>query len=81
MAENTGRKSELRRLAAKQGWYDAFDGSGPHPPVKGVMKPNGKQGINPVPDDELQAYWDGYDEGLMAEAGDENPYALPKQIA
>lgn len=71
------RNQELRRLAAKQGWYDAFDGSGPHPPKKCVMGKNGKPKQNPVPNEEEKAYWDGYYEGLMAEAGDENPYAMP----
>ena len=70
-------RAELLRLTKKQGWYDAFDGSGPHPPTKCVMNKlqNGTQ-QNPVPDDEEQAYWDGYDEGSMAENGDKNPYAL-----
>ena len=71
----TGRKAELRRLSAKQGWYDAFDGSGPYPPRKGVMHPSGRAVKHQVTADEEQAYWDGYDEGLVAESGDDNPYA------
>lgn len=75
MAARTGRKAELRRLAAKRGWDDGHDGYEAAPPTKAVMKPfaNGFQG-NPVPWDEEKAYWDGYFEGEIATHDAKNPY-------
>lgn len=71
-----GRKAELRRLAAKRGWYDGHEGREPNPPTKAVALPfaNG-YGENPAPIDEEQAYWDGYDEGRDAKSDSTNPYA------
>jgi len=75
MMAEISRKAELRRLAAKQGWYDGYDGSGPHPTTKGVMAEDLKTSKqNSVPDDEEQAYWDGYNQGLAANSGAANLY-------
>jgi hypothetical protein len=71
--KQVSRKSELRRLAAKQGWYAGRNGKEPSPPEKIVMKPNGNSGSNQVPRDEELAYWRGYEEGQTAPAGSQNP--------
>ena len=78
MANRTGRKAELRRLAAKRGWHDGHEGREGQSPTKCVMLPfaNG-YGENPVPADEEQAYWNGYDEGRDAKSDATNPYCKP----
>lgn len=72
------RKAELRRLAAKQGWYAGHSGAEGNPPTKTVMGPRGGVAHNPVPADEEAAYWRGYDEGQEAKRrglpGNANPY-------
>ena len=73
--KRTGRKAELRRLAAKHGWRDGHDGAPPNQPRKCVMLPSGEFGYNSVPADEERAYWDAYEAGKYAPANSENPYA------
>ena len=70
------RKAELRRLAAKQGWYDGSMGLPATPPEKRVMRPGGGLGYNPIPWDELAAYMDGWSAGSFAKAGDRNPFGV-----
>lgn len=72
----TGRKAELRRLAAKRGWYDGREGCEGRAPTKAVMLPFAHGfGENRVPLDEECAYWKGYNEGLDAEHDATNPYS------
>jgi hypothetical protein len=72
----TGRKAELRRLAAKKGWYDGNSGMPPNPPERVIMLPNGRPGYRSVPKDEEQAYWEGFFEGEDSKNGDRNPYGV-----
>jgi hypothetical protein len=69
----------LRRLAAKQGWYEGHSGLDGNAPSKTVMGARGGVAHNPVPADEEAAYWRGYDEGVEARGrgliGNANPYA------
>lgn len=71
----TGRKAELRRIAAKRGWDDGHEGRDLDPPRKLVMKPfaNGFR-YNPVPLDEEKAYLDAYDAGQLAAPDADNPF-------
>lgn len=73
------RKSELRRLAAKQGWHAGHSGAEADPPRKVVMARGGGIEYNPVPSEECAAYWDGYNEGreaaLRGLSGNLNPYS------
>lgn len=73
-----GRKADLRRLAAKQGWYAGNAGEDGNPPTKSVMSPRGGLAYNAVPKDEEAAYWSGYEEGKQAARdgipGNANPY-------
>ena len=75
MASRTGRKAEIRRLAAKRGWDDGHDGYETCPPTKAVMSPfaNGFQN-NPIHWDEQKAYFDAYFEGELAHPDAINPY-------
>lgn len=62
---------ELRRLAAKQGWYDGYADEDPCSPVH-VVRMRGGDGNNPGPQEE-DAYWQGYFEGQLADEGALNP--------
>lgn len=70
------RKSELERLAAKQGWYDGSQGRPATLPEKRVMRPGGGIGYSPVPAGEQAAYIRGHMEGRAADPRSKNPYGL-----
>ena len=79
MVKKVGRKAELRRLAAKRGWYDGKEGQEARPPVKTVGRPfaNGVD-EKPCSLDEERAYWEGYDQGRVAEPSSTNPYVASR---
>lgn len=75
------KKSELRRLASKQGWYDAFDGVGPHPLLRIEMnKKTNEFELFEMSKEESDAYWIGFYQGLSAVCGDQNPFLKPKKV-
>jgi ribosome modulation factor len=76
MEKKTGRKANLRRLAAKRGWDDGVAGRDARAPTKAVMTPfaNGF-GCNSLPWDEELSYMNGYEEGLIAKTDAVNPYS------
>ena len=75
-AGRLGRKADLRRLAAKHGWYDGHEGAEPKPPTKIVMSSRGGVAYSAVPVDEEAAYWQGFYEGKDARTAGlkVNPY-------
>jgi hypothetical protein len=78
--KRASRKATLRRLAAKHGWQDGYEGMEANPVTKVVMTAYGRPGHHGVPRDEENAYWQGYGEGCEARRrGDTmsvNPYGL-----
>ena len=69
------RAAALRRLAAKQGWYDGRDGMPFCVPTRTVTDGTAtKTIVKPVSPQEQAAYGRGYWHGVDAQPGEVNPY-------
>ena len=68
------RAGDLRRLAAKSGFYHGNQNQPPKPPTRTIMNGKGYPVKRPGPEDEINCYQIAWQEGKASPKDAKNPY-------